>query len=210
MSDPTTTTTTTETDTTTAPAKDAHLAKTIGERDAAKQRAKQLEDELAETRTRLAALDQEKQARDEELARKAGDFSTIENTYKTKLSETEAKLAEANAAIARRERGDRSNALAEAVAGKTGIRDRAVIRGVLRLASESGFDDAPAAITDDVLAEAIKRVQTDAPSLFTTKATPAANGGTDTHEVKVPEKYANDPKKRDAYLAGVARSPTTR
>jgi uncharacterized protein YihD (DUF1040 family) len=189
-------------------AHDEHLARTAKQRDAAKARARELEQQLAAERSKLDALEQEKQEREHELARKAGDFSKVEDGYKSKLAKAEAELAEARSTIAKRERSERSNALAEAVASKTGIKDRAVIRGVLRLASESGFDDAPAELTDDVLAEAIKRVQADAPSLFTSKSTPAANGGTSDGEIEVPAKYANDPQKRAAFLAGVARSPT--
>jgi uncharacterized protein YihD (DUF1040 family) len=189
-------------------AHDEHLQRTAKQRDAAKARTRELEQQLAAERSKLDALEQEKQDREHELARKAGDFSKIEDGYKSKLAKTEAELAEARSVIQKRERGERSNALAEAVASKTGIKDRAVIRGVLRLASENGFDDAPAELSDDVLAEAIKRVQADAPSLFTTKSTPAANGGTTGGEIEIPAKYANDPQKAAAFLAGVARSPT--
>jgi hypothetical protein len=189
---------------------DAHLQRTAKQRDAAKQRARELEAELADARSKLDALDQEKQDREHELARKAGDFTKIEDGYKGEIAKLKAKVADFESRESKRDADTRRNALAEAVASKTGIKDRAVIRGVLRLASESGFDDAPAEMSDDVLAEAIKRVQTDAPSLFTTKSTPAANGGNNDADGDIPEAFANDPKKREAFLRGRERSPRAR
>lgn len=187
-------------------AHDEHLARTAKQRDAAKQRARELEQQLAEARSKLDAVDQEKQEREHDLARKAGEFGKVEEGYKSALAKKEAELAEARSIIEKRDRAVRSNALAEAVASKTGIKDLAVIRGVLRLASEAGFDDAPAEMSDDVLAEAIKRVRADAPSLFSAKSTPAATAGSTGDDPEVPAKYANDPQKRAAFIAGRALS----
>lgn len=193
------------------PAHDEHLSKTVAERNAAKAKARELETQLADLRSKLDGFEQEKTDRENELSRKAGEFSKIEEQYKSKLATKDKELAEAKSLIETRQRLDREGALVEAVASKSGIVERAVVRGVLRLAADSGFDAAPAELTDDTVAEAIKVLRRDAPSLFATKSTPAPNAGTNTtNTAGVPADIAADPRKLAAYEAGRAMSPNVR
>jgi chromosome segregation ATPase len=186
-------------------AHDDHLARATKQRDAAKTRARDLERELSEARARLDEFDQKAQEREHDIARKAGEFGKIEETYKKQIAERDARLAEAETREQKRIAAGRESALAEAVARNTGIAER-LVRGQLKLAADEGFDAAPVDATPDVVAEAIARIKADTPSLFTTRSTPAANGGT-TDNADIPAEFASDPKKRAAYELGKRMSP---
>lgn len=190
-------------------AKDAHLEKAMSERNAAKAKLREAETQLAEARAKVDAFEQEKLDRETEIARKAGEFGKIEDGYKSKLAAKEQELAEVNSRIAARERSDRENALVEAVASKAGIADRALVKGLFRVAADAGFDAAPAELGEALVAEAIERLRVLGPSLFTARSTPAANAGT-TDTAGVPADIASDPRKLAAYNAGRALSPVSR
>lgn len=182
--------------------------------EALKARARQFEQDRDDLQAKLAAIESERttsaaaaRASEEELARKSGDFTKIEESYKTRLAAETAAAAEATAKVQRYERNERSARFAEAIGRQTGIKDINAIRGVLRLASDDGFDDAPEKHTPELIADAIARLQRDAPTYFaTTRSTPAPNAGTNDTSTEVPAQFAGDPHKRAAYLAGVEMS----
>lgn len=188
------------------PAKDAHLEQAIRERNAAKAKSRELENQIAEMRSRLDAVDQEKQERENDLARKSGEFGKVEESYKEKLSAKDKALADANAKLEAIVRGQRETAMVETVAAKAGL-EPGVVRGLLRVAADSGFDSAPTEITESIVAEAIEKMRVLAPSLFKTRSTPAHVPGTNINGEELPPEYANDEKAAKAYLAGRSLSP---
>ena len=103
--------------------------------------------------------------------------------------------------------------VAEAVGGGEGGRGALCLPAIYdnvpedaRLRTDEVF--APVAHIDGYgdIGEAIARIKADTPSLFTTRSTPAANGGT-TDNADIPAEFASDPKKRAAYALGKRMSP---
>jgi len=190
---------------------DEHLTQAQRQRDAAKERARKAEAEAAAARAELDALRSTEEERQAEIARKAGEFGKVEERYKREAEAKDKRIAEYERREHAQIRGERRSAFAEAVRAKTGIADVAIVRGILRDAADDGtLDDAPEEVTEDAVAEAARQVQIKAPTLFTTRSTPRVAAGSAASDIQIPDKYANDPIKREAYLLGVARSTPRR
>lgn len=131
----------------------------IGDRDAAKKRARDAE----KARDELAAKLAERQAADEaaqvEQERKKNDFAALEARLKKERDDLAKRVADAEARFAARERSDRETALVDAVSAKLGMANRTVIRGVLKTLAEGGFDTAPEALDEKTAADAAKHVR---------------------------------------------------
>lgn len=190
---------------------DEHLTQAQRQRDAAKERARKAEADLAAARAEIDSLRSTEEERQAEIARKSGEFGKVEERYKRDLDTQAKKIAEYEQRELARARGERRNAFAEAVRLKSGIADVAIVRGLLRDAADDGtIDDAPEETTEDAVAEAVRHLQSRAPTLFTTRSTPRVAAGSASPDIPIPDKYANDPIKREAYLLGVARSTPRR
>lgn len=186
--------------------KDPHLERTIKERDRAKARNRELEAKLAEAQTaidEIAAL-KEKAADDE--ARAKNDFAAIEAKLKKDADKERAEKQAAQDELAALKRGARETALVDAVAGKAGV-SRVLVKGLLRVASEQGFDNAPEAIDDSTVADAIKLLRDLEPELIKTRNSGSAGTpGTTTKNKAAGEDPSLDGKRAKAREAAEAMS----
>lgn len=181
------------------PKKDPHLERAIRERDAAKAKLREREDkaaENAELKARLAEYEAAKEAAAIEDEKKRNDFSAQAERLKKEIEAREKRAAEAEAKLAAREKRDRESALVDAVAGKAGV-SRPIVMGLLRVAAESGFDNAPAELDDDMVADAIKKLRELEPELIK----PRNGGSAGSPGVNLKNKPAGEDPTEDAKRA---------
>ena len=191
---------------TTGAAPNPNYKEIIAERDAAKERARAAEAKLAESEARIKS---EQETREIELARKTGDFSTIEKDYQAKLAEKEKALADASAKLAEITRRQRESAMVDALAAKAGLPDRVMVEGLLRAAHARGLVDiAPEQIDDAKIVDTISKLRELSPSVFKSQPTgTAATAGAIVSGDDIPAEIAADPKRLAAYQAAQARHP---
>lgn len=194
------------------PKKDPHLERAIKERDAAKAKLREREDksaELAELKARLAEIDAEKEKAAIEEEKKRNDFTAQTQRWQKELEKERSEKAEALAQLDVRLKNDRETALVDAVAGKAGI-SRTLAKGLLRVARDTGFDNAPEQLDDDYVADAIKKLRELEPDMFKPRTSGAGNPGINTKTKSPAEDPNEDPKRAQARAAAQALSPLQR
>lgn len=163
---------------------------------------RKLKDRLREAESRLAQYESLEETRAEESERKAQDWAKLEKRLSDKMSSREQRIAELESIISERQRADRETALLDSVEQRTGA-NRTLLKGLLKVASESGFDTAPDELDDDVVVDAVKRVRALAPELFEGRGYGGSPGapGLNTKIKPVSEQPMSDSDARVAELA---------
>jgi molecular chaperone GrpE (heat shock protein) len=173
----------------------------IGDRDAAKKRAREAERRAEELAARVAEFEAKQAAEAEDVERKKNDFAAIEARLKAKAEKAEQAAAEALAKLEARDRREREAALVDAVSAKLGFGNRVVLKGVLKELAEQGVDTAPETL--DNAADVAKQVRELLGDVLQPKAgIPGAPGP--NHSTKKPsEKPGADPdRERVRGIAG--------
>lgn len=181
--------------------KNPHLEQAIKDRNVLKARVRELEAAASQRDSESAAA---KDAAAQEEERKRSDWTALESRYKSQLAERDQKLADAMRLIEGRTRQDRESLLVDAVAGKLGATNRTLIKGLLKVAAESGFDAAPESLNDQIVADAMTKVRELSPELFKARSngSPGSPGLNDTNRPDT----GDDPKER---VRALARSLST-
>ena len=128
-----------------------------------------LKAEVADLRAKVKAYDDAEQARKNEEARKAQNWSVLEDDYKSQLKERDDKLAAyvaKEAAIARKERAGK---FAQSVLTEAGLPAEALadVRAhLLLLQEEEGMDIAPEDGAEALAKATAKKLRKSAPTLF--------------------------------------------
>lgn len=168
------------------PERNPHLEQATKDRDRLKNENRTLKERLSkleEAESKLSEYESAKEAETAELERKKNDFAAQEKRWAKQLEDQKKTIDELTGWKTTRERTDREAALVDAVSLKLGHSNKALVKGLLRVAADAGFE-LPETLEDSIVVDAAKRIrELGGPDVFRVRSngSPGTPGVNDTN-----------------------------